>query len=150
MNNYHEDFYAWAMENAKNIREGNLSEIDRENIAEELESMGRSEKRELINRLAVLIAHLLKWLVQPSRRSNSWRYTIEEQRKKVIEVLEENPSLRHEIESRIDKAYSSSILIAAKETGMDKICFPQHCPFSLQEIMDDNFLPEKSLTNSNS
>lgn len=77
---YEKDFYAWAIHNAKMLRERRLSEIDIENIAEEIESLGKSEKRELLNRLAVLLAHLLKWKFQPAKQSNSWKFTIKEQR----------------------------------------------------------------------
>ena len=76
---YKQDFYAWAMQTAQALREGRLSEADLEHVAEELEDMGRSEKRALTNRLAVLLRHLLKWWHQPERRGNNWRYTIEEQ-----------------------------------------------------------------------
>ncbi len=78
---YEEDFYAWALNNADLLRQGRFTEIDVDNIAEELESMGRSERRQLANRLEVLLAHLLKWRYQPARRGNGWRYTISECRR---------------------------------------------------------------------
>src|SRR5579872_5517180 len=95
---YEKDFYAWAVHNARLLRAGKLSEIDVENIAEEIESMGKSEKRELISRLAILLSHLLKWKCQPERRSRSWKLTIKEQRFELIDLLAESPSLKHEIE----------------------------------------------------
>jgi hypothetical protein len=140
---YNQDFYAWAMQNAQLLRQGRLSEIDIEHIAEELESMGKSERRELINRLSVLLAHLLKWLFQPELRSNSWKYTIEEQRRAVADVLEDSPSLRHELEDRLIKAYANALLQGARETGMDKTHFPELCPFSLEQILDKDFWPAK-------
>lgn len=90
---YDKDFYAWILRNVALIRAGRLSEIDREHVAEELESMGKSEKRELINRLALLMMHLLKWEFQPERRGNSWRASIYHQRLKLKKLLEESPSL---------------------------------------------------------
>src|SRR3990167_1149334 len=110
---YEQDFYASITHNVKLLREGNLSEIDVEHIAEEIESMGKSEKRELINRLAVLIAHLLKWQYQQERRSNSWKYTIEEQRDEVLELFEESPSLKYEIQEKKEQAYQKPTLWAA-------------------------------------
>ena len=91
---YEQDFYAWANEQAALLRSGRVSDADLEHIAEEIESMGRSEKRELINRLKVLLAHLLKWQFQPTLRGTSWRLTIEDQRQEVAEHLADNPSLK--------------------------------------------------------
>lgn len=138
---YHRDFYTWAMQNAQLLRQGRFSEVDVERIAEELESMGRSERRELISRLSVLLAHLLKWMFQPELRSNSWRYTIEEQRGGVMDLLEDSPSLLHELENRLTKAYVNAVLIAARETGIDKTRFPECCPFSLEQILSEDFWP---------
>ena len=138
---YNQDFYTWVMQNAQLLRQGRFSEIDVEHIAEELESMGKREKRELISRLSVLLAHLLKWISQPELRSNSWRYTIEEQRRAVMDLLEDSPSLRHELEDKLAKVYTNAILIVARETGIDKTRFSECCPFSLEQIMDEDFWP---------
>jgi hypothetical protein len=102
---YEQDFYAWANSNARLLRAGRLSEVDAQNIAEEVETMGRSERRELMSRLSVLLAHFLKWQCQPERRSESWRNTIESQREDVLELLEENPSLHREANDRLNRAY---------------------------------------------
>lgn len=140
---YEKDFYAWTIHNAKLLREGKLSEVDIEHIAEEIESMGKSERRELINRLAVLIAHLLKWQFQQERRSNSWKYTIEEQRDEVLELIEESPSLKYEIQEKIDRAYRKAILWAATEMGVNKSIFKDECPFSFETVLNKDFYPEK-------
>lgn len=142
-NEYEKDFYAWALHNAQLLREGKLSEVDIEHIAEEIESMGKSERRELINRLAVLIAHLLKWQFQQERRSNSWKYTIEEQRDEVLELIEESPSLKHEIQEKLNRAYRKAILWAATEMGVNKSIFKDECPFSLEKVLNKDFYPEK-------
>src|SRR5512134_2414110 len=94
---YEQDFYAWTQEQASKLRSGELVTLDLEHLAEEIESMGRSERRELINRLAVLLAHMLKWQYQPERRGSgkSWRATIKEQRRQVQRVLKDSPSLQH-------------------------------------------------------
>src|SRR5690349_17831625 len=91
---YDSDFYGWANEQAVLLRAGRLSEVDLAHVAEEIEDMGRATRRELVNLLAVLITHLLKWQFQPGLRSHSWRLTIVEQRQRLAEHLDDNPSLR--------------------------------------------------------
>lgn len=140
---YEKDFYAWLMKNAELIRQGKFSEVDTENVAEELESMGRREKRELMNRLIILLAHLLKWQFQPGRRSKSWRNTIVNQRMDIRELLEESPSLYYELEQKMEKAYEKAKLRVEEETGMDRKHFPGSCPFSFEQVLDDNFFPEQ-------
>lgn len=139
---YEKDYYSWLMTNAGMLREGRLSDVDAEHIAEELEAMGRSEKRELTSRLSVLIAHLLKWKFQAVRRSRSWKNTILTQRMDIKDLLEDSPSLRHELETRIIKAYEKARLTAEIETGIDKADFPPTCPFSSDELLEDGFFPE--------
>src|SRR6185312_8856563 len=121
---YNQDFYKWTIHNAKLLREGKLSEVDVEHIAEEIESMGKSEKRELINRLAVLIAHLLKWKYQPGNRGNSWKYTIKEQRMRLNRLIKDSPSLKGEIEKNFSDAYEDAYYIALSETGLNENTFP--------------------------
>lgn len=135
---YEKDFYAWAAHNAELLRQGNFSELDTENIAEELEAMSRSEKRELINRLAVLLRHLLKWHYQPDKRSHSWEYTIIEQ---VQQVLEDSPSLSREFEEKLKRAYDLAVLSAARETGLSRNAFPVACPYTFDQIFNENFYP---------
>src|ERR1700712_4659540 len=96
---YDQDFYAWANEQAGLLRAGRLSEADIEHIAEEIESMGRSEKRELVNRLTVVLLHLLKWQFQPVLRGSSWRLTLEEQRNQLEDHIADNPSLKSVVQT---------------------------------------------------
>jgi len=138
---YDRDFYEWTQKNAQLLREGRLSEIDLENLIEELESMGRSEKRAFVNRLAVLIAHLLKWQYQPDLRAKSWRSTIKEQRMQVADLLEDNPSFKPFLNDMFLKAYKKAVVIAEKETGLEEETFPVPCPYELEEIMDTTFFP---------
>ena len=139
---YERDFYAWAEKNATLLRQRRFAELDAVHIAEELESMGRSEKRAPKSRLTVLLAHLLKWRYQPALRSNSWRYTIKEQRLEVADVLEENPSLRSQLDDILGSAYRASRLVAARETGLAEDTFPAEYPFSFDQIMNEDFWPE--------
>ncbi len=140
---YQKDYYGWLQENARLIREKKFSEIDTENLIEELESMGKSEKRELSSRLTILLMHLLKWQYQAVKRSTSWRNTIAVQRIDVRELLEDSPSLRNEVSDRIETAYEKAKLAAEVETGIEKQNFPAACPFSLEQILDENFLPNE-------
>lgn len=139
---YDKDFYAWSLHNAALIREGKLSEVDLENVAEEIESMGKANRRELISRLAVLLAHLLKWKFQPSLRGRSWEITIKEQREEVKDQLDESPSLKHELDDQFNRAYRKALNIVEKETGLNQNTLPKNCPFSLKESLEENFLPE--------
>ena len=136
------DFYAWTLQQAALLREGHLSEADIIHIAEELESMGASERRELTNRLAVLMAHLLKWQFQPELRGNRWRNTIDVQRFDVKELLEENPTLVAKLNERMERAYSKSILLAVRETGLSKQMFPPLCPFTTEQLLSEDYWPE--------
>lgn len=140
-NLYETDFYAWATEQAALLRAGELSAADIENIAEEIESMGRSEKRELVHRLTVLLLHLVKWRFQPALRGNSWRLSIEEQRRKLARHLADNPSLKAKLDDAISDAYGDALIEAERETGLARRVFPAICPWSPQQMMDTGFLP---------
>lgn len=139
---YERDFHAWALENAALLRQRQFMEVDVENIAEELDSMGRSERHELVNRLAVLLAHLLKWRFQPERRGKSWRATIQEQRLRIHEHLAESPSLRHYLESSYLKAYRYAVLRVTQETPLDETALPVICPFTWEQMLDEGYWPD--------
>ena len=138
---YEQDFCIWATENAQLLRENQLYEIDTANIAEELESMGKSQQHALVSRLAVLLMHLLKWQYQPQRRSRSWELTLIEQRQEISELLEDSPSLKHDIDAKIAKAYKKALIKAERETGIRYTSFPTNCPYLLEQILDDCFYP---------
>ena len=138
---YDTDFAAWCHDQARLLRDGRLDALDIENIAEELEGIARSDKRQIRCRLEVLIAHLLKWKYQPGRRSSGWRGTIAEQRRRIALVVEDSPSLAaYPAQTAID-AYRAARLLAARETGIDFTLFPDACPFAADQILDDDFLP---------
>lgn len=139
---YDIDFYAWAKEQASLLRAGRLTEVDIENIAEEIESIGRRERRELISRLSVVLRHLLKWVYQPDFRSNSWRSSIEEQRFRLDRHLRENPSLKSQLLEAIEDAYHLARIQAGRETGFDRKTFPETCPFTFDQAMNPDFWPE--------
>ena len=139
---YSSDFYAWSMKQAAPLRAGRLAEADIGNIAEEIESRGRSEKRELVNRLKVLLVHLLEWQVQPALRGNRWRLTILEQRGQLVEHLKDNPSLKSLLADAFTTAYRFALLGAQRETGLPEAAFPGRCPWAGEQVMAEDFFPE--------
>jgi hypothetical protein len=141
-NLYDQDFYAWANEQAALLRSGKLAAADIEHIAEEIESLGRTEKRELVNRLAVLLAHLLKWQYQSSYRGPSWEVTIRNQRRALSRHLTDNPSLKPKVPAAVDDAYIDARTTAYGETGLPETTFPAVCPWTFEQMMDADFWPE--------
>ena len=115
--------------------------LDAANLAEEIESLGRSEKREISSRLRVLLTHMLKWQHQPEARSGSWRGTIREQRYELEAVLEDSPSLRSIVPERIASAYQRALRKAEEETGLPRSAFPAICPYTPEQVLDLDYLP---------
>jgi hypothetical protein len=139
---YEADFYAWSKDQAARLRELRPNSIDWENVAEEIETLGRSEKREIENRLGVLLQHLLKWRYQPERRKPGWRATILEQRRQLRRMLRDNPSLAPYPSSILAEEHEVARLNAADETGLPEEAFPETCPFTIDEVLDPAFWPE--------
>lgn len=140
---YDTDFFVWCNEQARLVRERRFDELDLENVAEELASMGRSDKRQIDNRLEVLIAHLLKWKFQPGARKPGWSATIYEQRRRISRIIDDSPSLIAYPAANARDAYPGARLLAAKDTGIDFTLFPEACPFTPEQILDPEFLPQE-------
>jgi hypothetical protein len=139
---YDRDFYAWNREQAALLRAGDVQRADLENIAEEIESMGKTEKRELINRLTILLLHLLKWQFQPALRSRSWKLCIEGQRIDLEDHLQDNPSLKAIVAPFVANAYRRALIEAERETGLDAGTFPATCPYTFDQMITKDFWPE--------
>ena len=139
---YDTDVVAWASEQAALLRSGKYAELDIEHIADEVEDVGKSEKRELANRMAILLAHLMKWRFQPARRSTSWRRTIELQRKALSAHLLDVPSLKATLRDQrwFARVWDDAVAKAIEETGLEG--FPEACPWSREELLDPAFLPD--------
>ncbi len=131
---YDADFYAWTQQQAERLRSGKFNLLDLENLAEEIESLGKQQKQELRNRLSILLGHLLKWHYQPQKRSSSWFVTIRNERLDILELIEQNPSLKPYISEAITKGYEKGLGIFSDETGLDYRKLPQTCPFSNEQI----------------
>lgn len=137
-----QDFYAWANEQAALLRAGKLDCADIENIAEEIESIGRSEKRELVNLLTVLLLHLLKWRYQPSFRGNRWRLYVKEQRYRIGRHLSDNPSLKSQLGEAMSDGYELARIKAQQEIGFGAETFPDTCPFTFDQATSEDFWPD--------
>lgn len=138
---YDQDVVAWANEQAALLRAGKFSAIDIEHIAEEIEDVGKSEQRELASRMAVLLAHLLKWQFQPERQSKSWMRTIKEQRRAIAAHLEETPSLKASLSRPhwLVGVWADAVASAASETGLDDL--PVNLPWTMEQVLDGDFFP---------
>ena len=141
---YEVDFYAWTQQQSVLIRDGRWAEVDRVNLWEEIESLGRQQRQELRSRLGVLIGHLLKWQYQPQRRSQSWITTLRLQRIEIVDLLNDNPSLKPYLEEAIDRAYLRGLTIAVDETNLSTDRFPIVCDYTLTEMLNDDFYPGES------
>jgi len=136
-----EDFFAWTVEQARLLRVGEWSAIDAANLAEEIEGLGRRDRRELISRLTILVMQLLKWSRQPGLRSRSWSATIGEQRRQVEQILDDSPSLRGFVAEALARIYDDARARAIAETGLAEDAFPAACAFSVEEVLSRSFLP---------
>jgi hypothetical protein len=140
---YEKDIVAWANEQANFIRSGRFELLDLEHIAEEIEDVGKSEQRELENRMAILLAHLLKWQYQPARRGASWQKTIKVQRTQVNRRIQKTPSFKHTLQDTEwwEDTWGDAITQASKETGIELTVFPEICPWTPEQILDLEFFP---------
>ena len=142
---YEDDLFAWTQEQAALLRAHAVDGIDWENLAEEIESMGRSDRRELKSRLRVILLHLLKWQAQPSLRGSSWRKTLLTQRVEIRDLLQQSPSLRREVPHLMRDAYLDALKEAVAETGLRADVFPSTCPYAADDVLDENHLPATDL-----
>jgi len=138
---YDRDFFEWTVRNAELLRAGRLTEADIDHIAEEIEDMGKSQQREMWSRQEVLLKHLLKWRLQPEKRSRSWRATINTQRRRISRLLGQMPTLRGTLDQSLAQIYADAVSGAADETGLLKKCFPETCPFTIDQLLDEEFFP---------
>ena len=139
---YELDFHAWANEQAALLRAGRLSDIDASHIAEEIEALARSERREFTNRLSVLLLHLLKWSYQPERRGRSWELTIKEQRRQLARHFKNSPSLSPWIDEAMADAYGDAVLRAELEMNLLRDMLPWSCPYRFEQAISEAFWPD--------
>jgi len=138
---YKNDLHAWALQAAELIRQHKFEELNIEDLAEELNAMGKRERAEVANRLVILLAHLLKWQYQPAYRSASWRGSLIEQRKQILRQLQQSPSVKPYFPEAMAEAYPDAVDLAARETLLSADTFPTDCPYSAGQILDYDFYP---------
>ena len=138
---YEEDLVVWMERQIELLRMRKFEQLDLENLLEELEGMVRSERRGLRSRLEVVMLHLLKYQFQPARRTRSWLATLGEQRRKIALMLEDSPSLRGTLCDYMDAGYPSVVKRAASQTGLRPAVFPASCPYTVEQLLDEDFLP---------
>jgi len=138
-NLYETDFYAWTLEQSKLLKESDFKHLDIINLVEEVESLGKQQRQELENRLAILLGHLLKWDYQPEHRSKSWKATIREQRRAIQRLMQANPSLKPYLEEAITYAYQSGVDLVVRETPLDDQDLPADCQYTTEQLFDPNF-----------
>ena len=136
---YETDFYLWTQQQADLLRQGEFNRVDLDlaNIAEEIESMGSSQKNALQSYLFNVLMHLLKWQYQPERRGTSWKLSIRNGRDQIAWQIKDSPSLRPQLEGLLAEVYPSARRNAADETGLPLTTFPEHCPFTVEQITGD-------------
>jgi len=145
---YDIDLYEWADEQASLARKVAVADLDYANIAEELESLGKSQRQSRDSHLRILLLHLLKWRFQPQRRTRSWENSIMNSRRSIEQVIETSPSLNlltasgETRDADLAKVYQRARRDAARETRLPVETFPEDCPFALDDILDFDFLPD--------
>jgi hypothetical protein len=139
---YETDYLKWIETTLTKLRMGDYSHIDWENLIEEIEDMARSERRSLKSNLVVLLMHLLKWQYQPEFRSGSWKGSIVEHRRRIREALKDSPSLKPFLTEIFAECYVDAVEQASAETGLFAEIFPEFCPYSYEEVLSGEFLPE--------
>ena len=139
---YDHDIHAWTQQMAELLRQRRFQELDVAHLVEELETMGRRDRQELVSRLKILLGHLLKWQYQPAHRSSSWRGSILEQRLRIRDLLQDSPSLQPYLAEAANRAYSDGARLASKVSGLPLGHFPEGLPYQLDHLLDDDWLPE--------
>jgi hypothetical protein len=141
---YEQDFYAWTQQQAVLLRAQKWHDLDYDNLAEEVESLGKSQRHALESRLEKLVLHLLKWQYQPDKRlrEHSWQRTILEQRRRLSRLLQQSPSLRPTLPAVLHESYAYIRKRTSLETRLPEHVFPATCPWTPEQVLDDDFWPE--------
>ena len=139
---YDIDFYAWTQTQAAALAAGHMGELDLANLAEEIESLGKRDRRGLGSALEIVLAHLLKWGYQPERRGVSWEDSLDEHRNRIADIVADSPSLRRQIPDLLDRGYTRARRAAARQTRLPLATFPESCPWTPEQVLDEDFLPE--------
>jgi hypothetical protein len=136
------DFNLWINQTTRLLQKGNWQEIDVERLIEEMQDLGKSERRAIASQLTRLLMHLLKWQYQPQRRSDSWLDSITDARTQIELAIADSPSLKSYPEAQFQESYQRARRQAAKQTGIQASAFPEECPYTLSLVLDEDWLPQ--------
>jgi hypothetical protein len=139
---YDQDYYLWIEDVLKKIQEQKWNEMDWDNLWEEIDDMGKSQKQRLTSNLRILLMHLLKWEFQPEKRINSWKYTIIEHRRRILEQLEYSPSLKNHLHLNFETTYQKARKDASLETNLTLNMFPDQYPYTVEQALDEDWFVE--------
>lgn len=138
-NLYEQDYYLWVEDILKKIQDKRWDEMDWDNLWSEIDDMGKSQKQRLISNLRILLMHLLKWEFQPDKRTNSWKYTIIEHRRRILEQLEDSPSLKNYLNLKFEATYQKACKDASLETNFSLNLFPETYPHKVEQVLDEDW-----------
>ena len=138
-NLYEQDYYLWVEDILKKIQEKRWDEMDWDNLWEEIDDMGKSQKQRLTSNLRILLMHLLKWEFQPEKRTNSWKYTIIEHRRRILEQLEDSPSLKTHLNLKFEATYQKACKDVSLETNLSLNIFPEKSPYKVEQVLDEDW-----------
>lgn len=138
---YQLDFNTWTDKTAQLIREGRWTEIDTEQLIEEIEDLGKRDRRAVTSQLIRLLLHLLKWQYQPERRSDSWLDSITDARTQIELAFEDSPSLKNYLDGQLETSYQRARRQASQQTGIAIAQFPSVCPYQMEQALSENWLP---------
>ena len=142
IDSYNSDFVEWTARNADLLRQGRFDEVDVPHVIEEIEDLGKNWHRALDSHTYQLIAHLLKWEYQPDYPGrNGWRRSMAAQRIEIRKLLRKAPSLGPWLQDHLEENYADAVELASAETGLTPALFPERCPYTVENILDGNFLP---------
>jgi Domain of unknown function DUF29 len=145
---YERDYYTWTQEQARALREHRIEELDWANVAEEIEDLGKREKRALRSQLIRLLGHLIKFAyareVMWVNNNRGWELSIRGARREALMYLDENPGLRPHVPQIFQSAYGSARLEVMKTLHLSDSAIPEAPPWTLEEITDDAFLPSRA------
>ena len=139
---YDRDFFEWTSQVARLLRERRFAEVDVEHLAEEIEDVGKRDKRGVEGHLRIVLLHLLKWQAQPQKRSRSWKASIRTHRISLTKLFRDSPSLKRHDREVLAEVYAEAVAVAMDETGLPRECFPAECPYTFEQIMKFDFLPK--------
>ena len=141
---YDRDYLEWINLTLDQLRNQDYTSVDWQNLIEEIEDMGKGERRSLESNLVIVLLHLLKWQFQPQYRTGNWEGSIIEHRRRIRQALEDSPSLKSYLETVLTECYESAVKQAKGETQLPLETFPARCPYNVAEVLDDDFLPKEA------